>query len=528
MKNKRHPFAKLLFACCILTVASVLNAGTERPNILLIVADDLNYDSLGFVNGGVAPDVTPNIDRLHGESISFDKAFTTVSVCQPSRQSMLSGLLPHNYGSGGFFPMEEGTPTIVNWLREAGYITGNIHKLHHMLPESSFKWHYDNKRLGLKAPDGVVGRHPEMIAGAFRKLIHAADKKEKPFFMVVNSADPHRPFHGDPMRAGDFFWGFNQKAIQPMDPSRVYNPEEVVVPPTLPDLPGIRTDLAKYASSIRRLDDTVGACLSVLDDLDKEKTTLVIFVADNGMPLPFAKFDVYLGSNQTPLLMRWPELIKQPVVDEHHLVSLMDLTPTILELVGLNVPDGLDGQSLGAILQGSEPENWRDSIVWLRNSDIYYGDAIRRSLKSRPDFKKELEARNWVERPDHPSPDTFYREKEMRTWFDGRYGYIYNHCFDPDGLENNPLGLIVPYSDSTARAMSLNSEKDTDVKARYQHYLLRAKEELYDWSKDPGSQQNLALDPEYAEVLARARKGLLQWMQQTADPLSSAFQQDIR
>ena len=116
----------------------------------------------------------------------------------------------------------------------------------------------------------------------------------------------------------------------------------------------------------------------------------------------------------------------------------------------------------------------------------------------------------------------------MRTFFDGRYGYIYNHCFDSDGLENNPLGLIVPYSDSTARAMSLNSKKDPDVKARYQHYLLRAREELYDWSKDPGSQNNLVDDPEYAEVLEKLRIGLFKWMQQTADPLSSTFQQEIR
>ncbi len=498
-----------------------------RPNILLIVADDLNYDSLGFVDGGVAPDVTPNIDQLQQQSYSFEKAFTTVSVCQPSRQSMLSGLLPHNYGSGGFFPMEEGTPTLVNWLREAGYLTGNIHKLHHMLPKSSFQWHYDNKKLGLKAPDGVVGRDPQAIARGVRKLIETADKKKIPFLMVVNSADPHRPFHGDPVRAGDDFWGFNEDAIRLKDPSRIYKPEEVVIPNTLPDLPGVREDLAKYASSVRRLDDTVGACLEVLDDMEKSASTLVVFVSDNGMPLPFAKFDCFLGSNRSPLLMRWPQKIRKPRVDSKHLVSLMDLTPTLLELVGLPVPDGLDGCSLVPILGGEEPDGWRESIVWLRNSDIYYGDAIRRSLKARPGFKKELEARNWAERPDHPSPDTFYREKEMRTWFDGRYGYIYNNCYDPDGLDNNPLGLIVPYGDRTATAMKLAAETDQKVKDRYQHYLLRAQEELYDWSKDPGSQYNLADDPEYAEVLERARKGLLQWMIDTEDPLLTRYMSQL-
>lgn len=522
-KHFLHTLQLFLLTC----LAVGLHAESKRPDILLIVADDLNYDSLGFVKGGVAPEVTPNIDRLHSESFSFDRAFTTASVCQPSRQSMLSGRLPHNYGSGGFFPMAEGTPTLVNWLRKAGYLTGNIHKVHHMLPESSFKWHFDNERLGLTAPDGVVGRDPEAIAGGLGRLIEAADKKGKPFFAVVNSADPHRPFHGDPVSAGDFFWGYKQEDIVLKDPSRIYYPEEVVIPNTLPDLPGIREDLAKYASSVRRLDDTVGACLETLEKLDKGENTLVIFVSDNGMPLPFGKFDCFLGSNQTPLLVRWPGKIRKPTVDKEHLVSLMDLTPTILELVGLPVTDGLDGRSLVPILEGKTPGDWRESIVWLRNSDIYYGDGINRALESRPNFKEEIEARGWVYRPDHTSPDTYFREKEIRCYFDGRYGYIYNHCFDPDALDNNPLGLIVPYGDPTARAMSLHSKSDPVVAARYQHYLLRAKEELYDWSKDPGSQHNLASDPEHAARLARARSGLLQWMKASGDPLADAFQDSL-
>ena len=126
-------------------------------------------------------------------------------------------------------------------------------------------------------------------------------------------------------------------------PSRIYEPEEVNVPPTLPDLPDIRKDLAKYASSVRRLDDTVGECLKVLDELGNEGSTLVIFVSDNGMPLPFAKFDCYLGSNRTPLLMRWPDRWQAPRKDNEHLVSLMDITPTVLELLGLPVPSPMDG-----------------------------------------------------------------------------------------------------------------------------------------------------------------------------------------
>ena len=99
-------FLKYFLLIPVMLLQSCIKEEVPRPNFLLITADDMSYDSPGFT-GGVAPGVTPNIDRLAGESFSFGRAFSTVSVCQPSRQSMLSGLYPHNYGSAGFFPMKE-------------------------------------------------------------------------------------------------------------------------------------------------------------------------------------------------------------------------------------------------------------------------------------------------------------------------------------------------------------------------------------------------------------------------------------
>jgi N-sulfoglucosamine sulfohydrolase len=490
-------FAILIYSC-----------GTEeatRPNILLITADDMSYDSPGFA-GGVAPDVTPNIDRLAGESFSFERAFSAVSVCQPSRQSMLSGLYPHNYGSAGFFPMKDGIPALPSLLGAAGYITGNINKTGHMLPEESFNWTFEAQRSGYRIP----GRDPEALAGALREVIELAEENDKPFFMVVNSSDPHRPFHGD---GGD-------RNLNAKEPSRIYRPEEVIVPPALPDLPGIRTDLAKYASSVRRLDDAVGECLKVLEEMDKVSSTLVIFTSDHGMPLPFGKFDSYLGSNHTPLLFRWPELIRESAVDKEHLVSLMDLSPTILELANVPVPGNLDGKSLVPFLENRPPENWRGAIVFLRNLDIYY-----RLGNNSAEVIKEKELQGWEFRPDHPAKGTYSRDKEIRCYYDGQYGYIYNNCYREDGLEIGPLGAIVPYASSaTYDAMKMASAEDSSIKDRYEFYLLRAPEELYDWSSDPGSWRNLAGDPEYADVLKAARSGLLQWMKSSEDPLTEVYQ----
>jgi N-sulfoglucosamine sulfohydrolase len=500
---------KLLFIISVVLVHSCGMEKTSQPNILLITADDMSYSSPGFA-GGVAPDVTPNIDRLAAESYSFEMAFATVAVCQPSRQSMLSGLYPHNYGSAGFFPMNDGVPGLPLLLEEAGYITGNINKTGHMLPEESFNWTFEARRSGYRNP----GRDPEALAGALREVIELAEEKEKPFFMVVNSSDPHRPFYGD---RSDF--DLNEKV-----PSRVYGPEEVTIPPTLPDLPGIRVDLAKYASSVRRLDDAVGECLKVLEEKQKASSTLVIFTSDHGMPLPFGKFDAYLESNHTPLLFRWPALIPEHAVNRDHLVSLVDLTPTILEVAGVPVPDNLDGKSLVPILEGRSPDNWRDGIVFLRNKDIYYGGIIARRIKDDPDMTKKLEEQGWVLRPDHRDKGTYSRDKEIRCYFDGQYGYIYNNCYREDGLEVGPIGAIVPYPDATMNAMKEASADDASVKERFEFYLLRAPEELYDFSADPGGWINLAGNPESSDLLEASREGLLQWMISSGDPLAEAYQ----
>ena len=91
-------------------------------------------------------------------------------------------------------------------------------------------------------------------------------------------------------------------------------------------------------------------------------------------------------------------------------------------------------------------------------------------------------------------------------------------------MEIAPLGVIVPYNGTSIRAMNEAAATDTVVKERYEFFLLRAPEELYDWSADPGGWYNLAGDPEYSDVLIDARKGLLEWMKSSKDPLTEVYQ----
>jgi N-sulfoglucosamine sulfohydrolase len=502
--------------------SSLVFADQNRLNVLLIVADDLSYDSLEFA-GGVAPDVTPNLDQLYRESISFKNAFGTASVCQPSRQSMLTGLLPHNYGSCGFFPIKKKVSTLPSILAEHGYVTGNIHKIHHMKPKEIFGWNFTNVSLGLHDADGVVGRDPSAFAKGLKHLIKAADQRNAPFFLVANSADPHRPFVGDPVQFNDWFFGY--EAVELPLPSREYTREEVRVPDTLVDVPGVRMDLARYASSVRRLDDTVGACLAVLDEFEKADSTLVIFVSDNGMPLPFGKFDTYFESNHTPLLIRLPG--KRANVNDTHLVSLMDITPTVLDLIGIPVPQGLDGRSLRPLIEGKDAADWREEIVFLRYEDIYYGDGLKHRLKNEPDFTEKLESWGWVPRTDHEVDGTYTRTRRQRCYFDGRFAYIYNDWYREDGLDFAPMGAGVPYPDRAYFGLNQAAGKNKDAADRVNTYLLRAPEELYDWTKDPASLDNLARNPEFAVQLKTSRENLRQWMQNNDDPLLNDFETKI-
>jgi N-sulfoglucosamine sulfohydrolase len=509
--------ARFLLAYTMLLPAARVRAmetvTADRPNFLIIVADDMNYDSPGFA-GGVAPDVTPNLDRLVKESMLFTKAHVTVSVCQPSRQSMLSGTYPHRYGGVGFFPMADNTPTVSAQLGKAGYLTAALNKLWHTLPTEAFAWDLEGDRMNLGIVGEGMGRVPDALRRGVSAAIRTSDEQGKPFFIMVNSDDPHRPFHGSAGELGTFG---EEKMRIIATPSRVYGPDEVTVPRSMPDLPGIRRDLAKYASSVRRLDDTVGACLGVLRETGKEQDTVVIFLSDNGIPLLFGKFETYLESTLTPLVVRWPGHIQAGRVDDRHLVSMVDITPTVLELAGApQIPD-VDGRSLVPLMMGDQDVPWRDYVVTLRYEEIYYGIFIRQNLEHDPTFVDTLKAQGWVERPDHEAKGTMSRSMNKRCVNDGRFGYIYNHWFDGSPKQ------AYPYGDPGLEAMRLASVERPRIARRVEFYTYRSKEELYDWEADSGSWTNLVDEPDHQQRLQTLRQNLLRWMDETEDPIREDF-----
>ncbi|MFQ6096952.1 MAG: sulfatase [Armatimonadota bacterium] len=433
------------------TLATVAPPPRKRYNILLITGDDTGCE-LGCYGVRSAP--TPNLDRLAAEGVLFTHACVAVSSCSPSRASMLTGTYPHTHGQYGLAHHNKGqvrdyVPTIPQVLGRAGYRTGLIGKFH-VKPAAKFPWDYLNQR---------GGRDDYKFAEMTREFLTARD--DRPFFLMVNFHDTHRKFTP------------RVKGI----PGRLVGPDEVEVPPFLPDDPQVREDVAASYNSLARLDAGVGMVLEELADAGHADHTLVLFTGDNGLPFPRAKQTVYWYGLHVPFLARWPGRIEPGSVSDG-LVSLVDMAPTFYELAGAPTPEIVQGKSLLPLFRG-ESQSGRDIL--------------------------------FAEHHTHAEGEYY----PMRTVLTPEYHYIRN--LRPD-LEFD-LASDIEASLSWQAIRRLMAD-DEEMQAVWQDlYVRRPAEELYDYEADPAERHNLASDPAHRATLEMLRWRLRQWMAATDDPL---------
>ncbi len=441
-------------------------------NILLITADDMNYDALG-VTGSRTPDITPNLDHLASQSMRFTHAHVTIAVCQPSRSVLMTGRYPSRNGALGFEPIHPSVPTLQESLRRAGYLNGILGKTSHLQPENKFCWD-----MLVGEQDLGRGRDPNRYYEASKRFFQRARTERRPFFLMANSHDPHRPFAGSDIEKAGRPRDRRRGIEAPWPPaSRYYRPDEVPVPPFLPDLPDIRKEVAQYYSSVHRCDETVGLILQALRESGAEESTLVMFLSDNGMAFPFAKTNCYLTSTRTPWMVRWPGRVKPATVEDRHFISGIDFMPTILEAAGLPQVAGLDGRSFVPVLDG-KPQDGRDRVF-----------TVFHRTSGRQDFP-------------------------MRCLQDRRFGYILNSWSDGQRVFKNES-----QSGLTFAAMQEAAKTDEKIAARVRLFLNRVPEEFYDFAADPAALHNLIDDPAYAEQVARYRTDLRKIMKSIDDPL---------
>lgn len=275
----------------------------ESPNILLIVSEDHGQD-LGCYGNSVVK--TPNIDNLAENGIRFINAYTTYSVCSPSRGSIFTGLYPHQNGQMGLsthrFRMYEGIKTLPKYLRGAGYYSGCIGKVH-VNSESEIPWDYrpggllDGSNFGKKNMPEYVSRAMEFI----RK------SEGKPFFLMVNYPDSHLPL---------------QRQVEGL-PNDTVRAKEVVntLPFTGANAARLRDVTAIYYNCMNRLDGAIGMLMDSMKASGNLDNTLVVFLSDYGAQFSRGKTTNYEEGLKIPLIIRWPGKIPSNQVCRKLLIS---------------------------------------------------------------------------------------------------------------------------------------------------------------------------------------------------------------
>lgn len=310
----------------------------QPPNILLIVSED-NGPELGCY--GDAYVQTPVLDALAEDGVRFHNAYVPQAGCSQSRAALLTGLYPHQNGQIGlatwkFSMYREDTPNVVRSLKQSGYRTGIIGKLH-VNPASAFP--FDMHEIS----SSNFGRKD---LGRYAKVARQFFEGEAPFFLSVNYPDAHRPFTSQ---------------VDGL-PERLLTANDVKPLPYFGlDSPELRQETAAYYNCMARLDALIGDLLRALKESGKADNTLVIYLGDHGADLLRGKRTSYEGGVRVPLIVHWPGKTKANHVCQR-LVSSIDIFPTLLAASGTEPIDSLPGRSLEPLLRGDEQAPWRDTL----------------------------------------------------------------------------------------------------------------------------------------------------------------------
>ncbi len=482
MKIKISLLIVILLSLCVYPILA-----QDKPNILIITVDDMNYNSCG-VMGSPVKDATPHIDALARQGLLFTRGYVSTSVCVPSRTSMMTACYPHRvsqwdgFGKPGIdekipqsgYNIKPGTPTLTKALKAAGYVTGILAKPNHHQPYEEFPWdvmygHHDYEEL-------KHGRDPALYARRAAEVIQLAKSQKKSFFLLANAGDPHRPF---PASEAEEKAIKNGKYGGPIPlPSKVFQPEEIKVPGFLPDLPAIQKEVAEYYSGVRRADDCVGSVLKTLKESGLEEETIIFFLSDNGASFPFAKECCYMNGTRTPLIVRWQGHISPESRDTTHFISALDIAPTLLDMLSLPAMKGIDGVSFKPLLEGKDQKN-RDRVF-----TVYHYT------------------------PGHePIP--------QRAVTYGDHTYIFNAF----SAENQFFTCGDPRGGLTYQAMQQAAENAPDIARRVQFFNERVPEEMYNDGQDPNALHNMISSEKDKKLISHMRNMLAQWMKEKQDPL---------
>lgn len=461
----------------------------KRPNILIAISDDQSFAHTS-ASGSTFVD-TPAFDRIANSGILFTNAFVTSPGCAPSRASMVLGRYPwQNEHAGNHAAAWPGKlVTFPDLLEDAGYFTGytgkGVDPFQHGLGGREINPagnEYNEIRIDPKPRPGIL---PIDYAKNFAAFLDEK-KPDQPFLFWYGGKEPHRSFDpGSGLRAG--------KSLG-----------DVQVPPFLPDTGEIRSDLLDYALEIEWFDLHLARMIALLEERGELDNTLIIVTSDNGMAFPSAKATSYEYGLHVPLAVAWGERIESGrVVDG--LVSLLDIYPTLFELLGLPLPKErpAEGKSLTGVLlpdAESKSEPFREAV--------YAGRERHSSAR-------------WQ--------NLGYPQRTIRT---DRYLYVWNFhperwlAGSPEKFGENGERLTAFHDvdqasshSKVANAVLVDQRDDPSIAPFFDlGYGKRPQEELFDIVVDPGCTNNLANDPAYASTRNSLNTMLFDRLEETGDP----------
>lgn len=432
-------------------------------NIIYIVCHDLGRH-LGCYGRKVK---SPNIDAFAAKSVRFDHAFCNTAVCSPSRGACMTGMYAHNNGLMGLahfgwhvFPHVR---TIVDYFNEAGVETVHCGLSHEgeegrSRYQTDFEVSFDSQLAENAVDDAIAWLRSRKKQG-----------RTTPFYMNLGTREAH-----------PVVW---EKDTDPDGlPSRLYRvyggpapDDEIEIIPPSPDIPLLRETYRRFESAIRHLDREMGRFFRELERLEVHRDTMVIFTTDHGMNDWRGKGTPYERGLEIALLVRPPEGTGRPGV-RHEMIQNIDLTPTLLDAMGVPRPSCLQGRSfLPLLIGGSYEPHRRIFYEWNFGGPQDDYSPVRAVRTEKFKLIRNFGPHNYgLMRPDEMPPDY---TKAMRDRHRHKsYGMSFEHA--------------------------------TRMLPEY---------ELYDLEADPFELCNLADDPGHAAVKAELVEVLDRWMVETDD-----------
>lgn len=469
-----------------------------KPNILFIMTDQQRYDCVGA--NGNATIRTPRLDRLAEESANFSSCFVQAPVCVPSRQTFFTGRYPHSHRNRvNYTPLDEGETLMQAYLRDAGYETGFVGKLHYWPPTREFALSTGFDR-GLIHDAGPVDEHSDYVAWMMKNSSFTARDYRKcapptngdnPYTSLVPDELHETTWCGEQTREmlremaggdGPFFlfssyWKPHSPFEVPEPWSSMYDGVDFALPETkslehvrsLP-LPVQRLALRSepyrcevdektltwmyrsYYGAVSQIDREVGLTLDLLDELGLADDTVVVFCSDHGDFLYEhginGKNAFFEGAIHVPMMIRSPGVVRPGRYDD--LIETTDLLSTLFELATVPVPRGNQGRSFARLIS------------------------------------------------------------ELGTAYSPRT-HVFGENVIPEVITSGSLGFSYEPGDGVGGIRHPDAKMVRTARWKYNYYVGHGAE-LYDLENDPEEAHNLATDPAHQEVVREMRDALLDWL----------------